>query len=173
MKRIRNNVSILARYKGESLGGQGEYFPDREWFKWHSYKTEEDATKALDHITRTHNLYEFKVTGKANPVGRPEEFKKQDDILKAVESFWLSHNYPPTMRDLMALTGLGPQSNMLRYLRKMRESGIIMFDDGIARSIRTEAIDSTIKMALGEYLPYAEGTSHSRSEIKRIAAQVG
>jgi hypothetical protein len=65
-------------------------------------------------------------------------------ILDAIEGYWEQYHYGPAMEDIGVMTGR-VKSNVLYHLRQMRCDGLVLFEDGIPRSLRTSKTDYLIK----------------------------
>jgi DNA-binding IclR family transcriptional regulator len=61
--------------------------------------------------------------------------KYRQEILELIRVFSDLHGYAPSLRWLAVESDLSPAS-VLKYLRRMREQGLLTFDEGVARSIR-------------------------------------
>ena len=69
-------------------------------------------------------------------------------ILDAIDQYWIEHRYAPSIRDIEDLSYIGPKSNILVHLRRLRSAGLILFDDNVSRSVRTAKMDHIIHRAL-------------------------
>ena len=58
-------------------------------------------------------------------------------IYTAIIVYRLEHGYPPVMRDIRALAGLRSTSSVEYHLRKLRAQGLITWEPGKGRTIRT------------------------------------
>lgn len=59
-----------------------------------------------------------------------------DAVLSAVRTFIDANGYAPSVRELMALTGVRSTSVVDRWLRELERQGRIVREPGVARSIR-------------------------------------
>jgi repressor LexA len=58
-----------------------------------------------------------------------------DELLNIIIGYITTHNYPPTTRELMQLTDIKSTSTMHYRLLKLRENGLIDFEDCEPRTI--------------------------------------
>jgi len=58
-------------------------------------------------------------------------------ILELIQEFYALHGYAPSLRWLAVESGLSP-TTLGKYLRRMREQGLVDFSKGIPRSIRVK-----------------------------------
>lgn len=58
-------------------------------------------------------------------------------ILELIQEFYALHGYAPSLRWLAVESDLSP-TTLGKYLRILREQGLIDFDEGIPRSIRVK-----------------------------------
>jgi hypothetical protein len=56
-------------------------------------------------------------------------------ILELIQEFYALHGYAPSLRWLAMESDLSP-TTLGKYLRILREQGLVDFDEGVARSIR-------------------------------------
>ena len=64
-----------------------------------------------------------------------KESSTTERVFRAIVAFRQEHDYSPSYRDLMALTGLRSSSSIDYHLRKLRAAGLIAREDGQARTI--------------------------------------
>lgn len=52
----------------------------------------------------------------------------QPDVFRAIDEFWEQNSYPPTIRDIAALTGLSPKSTgtIWMYMNNLAQEGKII-----------------------------------------------
>jgi hypothetical protein len=58
-------------------------------------------------------------------------------VLNAVEEWYKGHAYGPSFRDLASMTGLSV-GGLFQICRQLRDSGKLMYEDAVARSIRVK-----------------------------------
>ena len=59
-----------------------------------------------------------------------------NNLLEHIKSHILSHGYPPSIRELMAYTGMSSTNTVWRALRDLEASGAITVEPGQSRAIR-------------------------------------
>jgi len=59
----------------------------------------------------------------------------RQQILELIQEFYALHGYSPSLRWLAVESDLSP-TTLSKYLRILREQGLVDFDEGVARSIR-------------------------------------
>ena len=57
--------------------------------------------------------------------GRGEDMKTREKIYQAIIDFMLEHNYPPSTRDIMVLTGIKSTSTVNWHLYVLQKDGRI------------------------------------------------
>jgi DNA-binding IclR family transcriptional regulator len=65
-------------------------------------------------------------------------YRNRKRLLELVRTFSLQHGYAPSLRWLAGESNLSP-TTLSKYLRHMREEGLIDFNEGILRSIRAKS----------------------------------
>jgi hypothetical protein len=63
--------------------------------------------------------------------------KYRQEILEHIRVFFDQHGYAPSLRWLAVESDLTP-TTFGKYLRRMREQGLVDFDEGVPRSIRVK-----------------------------------
>jgi hypothetical protein len=58
-------------------------------------------------------------------------------LLELIQEFYALHGYAPSLRWLALESGLSP-TTIGKYLRRMREQGLVEFNQGIPRSLRVK-----------------------------------
>lgn len=63
--------------------------------------------------------------------------KRQQAILEAIKDFHSVHGYSPSLREIISLTGGTMSTSVVSYnLRRLREQGVLAFEDGQTRTVR-------------------------------------
>ncbi len=75
--------------------------------------------------------------------------RRRDQILEAIEDFWIEHRFPPTVRELMRIVGLQSPRSVQVHLDKLEAEGRILREKGDSRTVRTPSIDKHL-LKLGE-----------------------
>jgi len=70
---------------------------------------------------------------------RQRDKEKYSEIIEAINELFFDSGQAPTVREVGEAVDM-PAATMLRYLRDMRDEGLIDYDDKQYRSIRTAAI---------------------------------
>lgn len=55
---------------------------------------------------------------------------------EAIKTFIQTYGYAPTYRELCKLTGIGSTCTIYAHLRRLRNTGLITFEEGKPRTIR-------------------------------------
>jgi len=63
---------------------------------------------------------------------------RRDEMLKAIRSFVKANGYPPTVRDLAAILGVG-HSTAQRTLLELIADGSVERTSGVARGLRVKS----------------------------------
>lgn len=58
------------------------------------------------------------------------------EILSFIESYWNEKGYAPAVRDICAALGFNSPATAAHYLRRMREQGLVEYEDRIPRTLR-------------------------------------
>ena len=58
------------------------------------------------------------------------------EILSFIESYWDENGYAPSVRDICAALGFKSPATAAHYLRRMREQGLVEYEDRIPRTVR-------------------------------------
>ena len=58
------------------------------------------------------------------------------EILCFIEFYWDEHGYAPSVRDICAALGFNSPATVAHYLRRMREQGLVEYEDRIPRTVR-------------------------------------
>lgn len=66
---------------------------------------------------------------------KPGLTEREQILLNAIKKYLAEHPYPPSIRDLIEMTGIGGTSVVLHYLVNLEEKGKITRVEGQARSI--------------------------------------
>ena len=61
---------------------------------------------------------------------------RDGEILRFIESYWNEKGYAPSVRDICAAIGFKSPATAAHYLRKMREQGLVEYEDRIPRTVR-------------------------------------
>lgn len=61
--------------------------------------------------------------------------KSQQKVLIGIIRFKDEHGFPPTVRELCAITGLKSTSSIAAHLKSLREAGYITWQDTMPRTI--------------------------------------
>lgn len=61
---------------------------------------------------------------------------RDDEILHFIESYWKDNGYAPAVRDICAAIGFKSPATAAQYLRRMREQGLVEYEDRIPRTVR-------------------------------------
>lgn len=61
---------------------------------------------------------------------------KDGEILRFIESYWDKKGYAPSVRDICAALGFKSPATVAHYLRRMREQGLVEYEDRIPRTVR-------------------------------------
>lgn len=56
-------------------------------------------------------------------------------ILNSISRLWKKKGYPPTRRDIMEDAGISSTSIVQYWMAKMRDDGLVDWDDGIGHSV--------------------------------------
>ena len=65
------------------------------------------------------------------------QHKNRDgEILRFIESYWNEKGYAPAVRDICAALGFKSPATAAHYLRRMREQGLVEYEDRIPRTVR-------------------------------------
>ncbi|SDJ93301.1 helix-turn-helix domain-containing protein [Paenibacillus naphthalenovorans] len=62
--------------------------------------------------------------------------QKQQKFFQAIQSFLREHKYPPSVRDLCALTGLKSPSTAHGYLERLKKKGLIEWESSKPRTLK-------------------------------------
>lgn len=57
-------------------------------------------------------------------------------LVNAIRLYHDVHGYGPSIRDLADITEMSSTSVVVYWLRKLRDDGLVTYDDNVARSIR-------------------------------------
>lgn len=71
------------------------------------------------------------------------------DTYTAILAYMGENGIAPTIREIMAKTGISSTSVVRYHLRKLRTDGLIRFDDNKARSIRIVTLAETAEGGRG------------------------
>ena len=66
----------------------------------------------------------------------PEGEVIREDLLRGICQFRDEHGYPPTIRELVKITGLSSTSIVTYHLRFMEKQGVIERKKGVSRGIK-------------------------------------
>lgn len=58
------------------------------------------------------------------------------EILQAIETYCEAFGYPPSFRDISAVTGIRSPSHVRSRLMRLRENGLIAYEDHKPRTIK-------------------------------------
>lgn len=61
---------------------------------------------------------------------------RDGEILRFIESYWNEKGYAPSVRDICAAIGFKSPATAAHYLRRMREQGLVEYEDRIPRTVR-------------------------------------
>jgi len=61
---------------------------------------------------------------------------RDGEILRFIESYWNENGYAPSFRDICAALGFKSPATVAHYLRRMREQGLVEYEDRIPRTVR-------------------------------------
>ena len=61
--------------------------------------------------------------------------KQTQKVMKAVESLVKNHDYPPTLREIAAKSGLSSTWTVRHHLKKLKDAGLIKIKNNISRGI--------------------------------------
>lgn len=61
---------------------------------------------------------------------------RDDEVLRFIESYWEKNGYAPSYRDICTALGFKSPATVGYYLRKMREQGLVEYEDRIPRTLR-------------------------------------
>ncbi len=76
-------------------------------------------------------------------------------MIEHIKSHILSHGYPPSIRELMKLTGMASTNTVWRALRKLEASGDITVEPGQSRAIRLNGYHLLlIESGIGAFTQY-------------------
>lgn len=68
---------------------------------------------------------------------RPQKVAaRQRQVLEAVARFWSLHHYAPPTAWVQEESGISSRPLLWGYLRKLREAGLVRFENGDARSLQ-------------------------------------
>lgn len=59
-----------------------------------------------------------------------------EQIMAAIKDYTARNGYPPSMRELCEAVGIASAGSITYRLRKLRERGMVAFDDRKARTMR-------------------------------------
>jgi predicted transcriptional regulator len=62
--------------------------------------------------------------------------KTKEKLIHAIDAWWKAKDYAPSMRELARLMNK-PVSTIHYHLRNLRDEGLIEFEDGVSRSVKT------------------------------------
>ena len=61
---------------------------------------------------------------------------RRDSIVSFIKSYWLSHGYAPTVREMMLALDFSSTSVVNHWLNRLRDDGHILYLDGQSRTLR-------------------------------------
>lgn len=61
---------------------------------------------------------------------------RDGEILRFIESYWDKKGYAPSVRDICTALGFKSPATAAHYLRRMREQGLVEYEDRIPRTVR-------------------------------------
>ena len=61
---------------------------------------------------------------------------RDGEILRFIDSYWNEKGYAPAVRDICAAIGFKSPATAAHYLRRMREQGLVEYEDRIPRTVR-------------------------------------
>lgn len=61
---------------------------------------------------------------------------RDGDIVRFIRSYWEKNGYAPSTRDICSGLGLSSPATVSQYLRRMREQGLVEYEDRIPRTVR-------------------------------------
>ena len=61
---------------------------------------------------------------------------RDSEILRFIDSYWNEKGYAPAVRDICAALGFKSPATVSQYLRRMREQGLVEYEDRIPRTVR-------------------------------------
>ena len=61
---------------------------------------------------------------------------RDGEILRFIDSYWNEKGYAPSVRDICAALGFKSPATAAHYLRRMREHGLVEYEDRIPRTVR-------------------------------------
>jgi hypothetical protein len=62
--------------------------------------------------------------------------KKREEMAAWIKNYWTNHFYAPTVREIQAGLEISSTSVVVYWLVKLRDDGVILFEDGHGRTIR-------------------------------------
>lgn len=71
---------------------------------------------------------------------------KQQAVLDYIRAFRREHAYVPSIRDMMAHFGIKSPQGIACHLRALRRKGRIVWDEGLARSVRLTEPDPATEL---------------------------
>src|SRR5438309_1757931 len=60
----------------------------------------------------------------------------EDEILNIIKTYWLKHNFSPTVREIAKKSSVSSTSTVLRYLNNLQEKGLIEWQQRSPRTIQ-------------------------------------
>ena len=66
-----------------------------------------------------------------------------ESFVKAIKEFTSEWGFPPTIRDLQLMLGVSSTSVVKYHLSKLRYAGIVLWEEGKARSIRIKQVPNS------------------------------
>ena len=61
---------------------------------------------------------------------------RDGEILRFIDSYWNEKGYAPSVRDICAAIGFKSPATAAHHLRRMREQGLVEYEDRIPRTVR-------------------------------------
>ena len=73
-------------------------------------------------------------------MARTESYETTMAVYEAIIQWWENHEYGPTIRDLVKVTGMSSTSVVNHHLMKLLRDGYVVREDGKARTLRPVGI---------------------------------
>ena len=74
-----------------------------------------------------------------SPSKSKKRLRRRAQVIEAIRTYWAEHHHGPTYDDLRRATRIKSPNGVRWHLRKLRDEGLVTWDEGLARTIRLTA----------------------------------